>query len=159
MAIPLCVELFQRLRDSRFEGQALRRVLPRTPGQLLRPVAGKAAGDVLVVPSSVQTKSLPGRPAPGPAACFSYHTAPPPVRQSISRTFVRKKIENFTCILPAFVYNELRQLNTTSSGRGAIPHWRYSPRTTSVADPVQLRDQRYSPDERRCVNFTHTPRY
>ena len=35
------------------------------------------------------------------------------------------------------------------SGRGAIPHWRYSPRPLpKSADPVRLRGQRYSPDAR-----------
>ena len=36
----------------------------------------------------------------------------------------------------------------SSSGRGAIPHWRYSPRPAFAAESVQFRHQQYSLDER-----------
>ena len=43
-----------------------------------------------------------------------------------------------------------------SSGLGEIPYWRYSPRPVvskfATADPVQLRDQQYSLDERRSCS-------
>ena len=46
------------------------------------------------------------------------------------------------------------------SGRGAIPHWRYSPRPLpKSADPVRLRGQRYSPDARngRQIRIVYAP--
>jgi hypothetical protein len=50
------------------------------------------------------------------------------------------------------------------SGRGAIPHRRYSPRALMVsqaairsADPVKLRGRRYSPDERESAGSGPDP--
>lgn len=40
-------------------------------------------------------------------------------------------LRKIACIFAGACYNdEQRQVNTMSSGRGEIPHWRYSPRPT-----------------------------
>ena len=53
---------------------------------------------------------------------FSYHTTNP--YGCASKSPIEDIRETGGCKFSALCYNEVRQLNPMSSGRGAIPHWR-----------------------------------
>lgn len=91
-----------------------------------------------------RTRPLAGACEPSHAMTGSADVSPP-----LSCLFATCRIETGRDAVRALSYAMLE----FCSGRGAIPHWRYSPRAflSRKVDSVKLRDQRYSPDERTDV--------
>ena len=66
----------------------------------------------------------------------------------ITQNHCEKQLKNILVCRVIMSYNE-QEFKDNSSGRGVIPHRRYSPRPAKAADLVRFQNRQYSLDERR----------